>query len=109
MELSIDLYKITKTFPQSEQFGLTNQLRRAGVSIASNISEGAGRGTSGDFKRFLRYAYGSLSEVDTQLEIAHRLKFVEDLEYSKIKSDVDMVQKKLFNLINSIKTVSTAN
>jgi four helix bundle protein len=72
MELVEEVYNITKGFPQDERYGLTNQIRKAAVSIPSNIAEGQSRG-SRDFIRFLSIAHGSLSEVETQMEIALRL------------------------------------
>jgi four helix bundle protein len=75
VELSVQVYRLTSTFPKSEQFGLTNQLRRASVSIASNIAEGYGRSTKGEYVQFLGYARGSNCEVQTQLTIALALEF----------------------------------
>ena len=74
MELSEAIYRLTKTFPQDELYGLTSQLRRASVSIASNIAEGRGRGTDGEFRQFLNIAQGSTYEVQTQLILVKRLK-----------------------------------
>jgi four helix bundle protein len=70
IELAVLIYRMTATFPKQETYGLSQQMRRASVSIASNISEGAARGSSKDFTRFLHMAAGSVSELDTQLEIA---------------------------------------
>jgi len=75
MQLSAVVYGVTRTFPQDERFGLTNQLRRASVSIPSNIAEGQGRLTSGEFVHFLGIARGSALEVETQLELALTLGF----------------------------------
>jgi four helix bundle protein len=75
IELSIATYKFTAAFPSSEQFGLTNQLRRASVSIASNIAEGYGRATRGEYLQFLGHARGSNFEVETQLVISKGLGF----------------------------------
>jgi four helix bundle protein len=75
VSLTIEIYKLTAHFPSSEQFGLTNQLRRAAVSIASNIAEGYGRATKGEYIQFLGHARGSASEVETQLVIAKALSF----------------------------------
>lgn len=74
MELTLAIYTLTKTFPRDEIYGLTPQLRRASVSIASNIAEGRGRGTDGEFKQFLNIAQGSTYEVQTQLLVAKQLK-----------------------------------
>ena len=73
--LTLEIYKLTATFPDSERFGLTNQLRRASVSVASNIAEGYGRSTKGEYVQFLGHARGSNSEVETQLVIARGLEF----------------------------------
>lgn len=73
MDLVEKVYEATKTFPREEVYGITNQLRRAAVSVPSNIAEGQGRRTTADFLRHLGIAYGSLLEVETQLLIAVRL------------------------------------
>src|SRR5262245_1403574 len=76
MDLVVGVYKVTGGFPKEEQFWLTNQLRRAAVSIPSNIAEGQGRKTTRDFVHFLYVARGSLQEAETQLLIAERLQFL---------------------------------
>ena len=75
VQLTVEIYKLTGDFPSSERFGLTNQLRRASVSVASNIAEGYGRSTKGEYVQFLGHARGSVSEVETQLVIARALDF----------------------------------
>jgi four helix bundle protein len=75
VQLSVAIYKLTSSFPASEQFGLTSQLRRASVSIASNIAEGYGRSTKGEYLLSLGHARGSKCEVETQLVIAGALGF----------------------------------
>ncbi|MGO8935332.1 MAG: four helix bundle protein [Terracidiphilus sp.] len=76
--LSTEIYRLTSSFPRAEQFGLTNQLRRASVSIASNIAEGYGRSTRGEYLQSLGYARGSNCELQTQLMIAGALGFGEE-------------------------------
>lgn len=78
IELVGEIYKLTNTFPSSENFGLTSQLRRAAVSIPSNISEGSARSSDAERKRFLQIARSSLVEVDTQIEIALKLDYLSD-------------------------------
>jgi four helix bundle protein len=75
IQLTVAVYKLTADFPSTEQFGLTNQLRRAAVSIASNIAEGYGRSTRGEYLQFLGHARGSNCEIETQLIIATELNF----------------------------------
>lgn len=74
MDMAASVYSLTKTFPKDEQYGLSSQLRRASVSVASNIAEGRGRGTDGEFRQFLNIAQGSTYEVQTQLLLARRLR-----------------------------------
>ena len=73
MEMTVAIYELTKTFPKEELYGLTSQLRRASVSVASNIAEGRGRGSDGEFRQFLNIAQGSTYEVQTQLLVARQL------------------------------------
>lgn len=75
VDLSMEIYRLTVNFPSSEQFGLSSQLRRASVSIASNIADGYGRSTRGEYLQFLGYARGSICELQTQLVIAKALGF----------------------------------
>ena len=78
MDLVVEIYRVSKSFPDDERFGLISQIRRAAVSVPSNIAEGHARPTA-DFVRFLNIARGSLSEVETQLEISRRLEFITDI------------------------------
>jgi four helix bundle protein len=77
MELAIDLYSLTEKFPSHEKFGLISQIRRAGVSIPANIAEGAARNSAKDFRYYITVALGSAAEIETQLEIAFRLGYLE--------------------------------
>jgi len=87
MDFVIEIYQGTKTFPQSELYGLTSQIRRAAVSVPSNIAEGSSRKTTKEFIQFLYIAQGSLSEIETQLLISERLQYLKDptVQYEKIK------------------------
>ena len=73
-----NIYRITEVFPKTEQFGLVSQMRRAAVSISSNIAEGNGRKSQKEFQHFLSISIGSLAEVETQIIIAKRIGFIED-------------------------------
>jgi four helix bundle protein len=79
MDLARQVYAVTRAFPADERFGLTNQVRRAVVSVPSNIAEGAARGSPADFVRFLRIALGSLAEVETQVLLASELGYLADV------------------------------
>ena len=102
MELVTDVYRMTEHFPESERFGLTNQLRRACVSIPSNIAEGQGRRTDKDFLHFLYIARGSLMEVQTQNEIASRLGFTDTALTKSVEDSTVTVLKLLHGLIRSL-------
>ena len=101
MTLVVQIYKISEDFPKHEVYGLSSQIRRAAVSIPSNIAEGAGRKGDNEFTRFLYIALGSLSEVETQLEISHRLGYIKDIEV--INNSIYFIRNMLANLIKSLK------
>ncbi len=96
MDLVILVYQFTDSFPQKEVFGLTNQVRRAAVSIPSNIAEGQGRNSNRDFRHFLSIARGSLQEVETQLELARRLGYLREDDLINI-SEVSCEVARLIN------------
>ena len=98
-DLSVLIYELTAKFPKEEQFGLSSQMRRAAVSIPSNIAEGRQRGTKKDFLNFLRIAKGSSAELETQIVIAKKLSFSKDLNYSKIDTMIEEVIKMLRAMI----------
>ncbi|AFL82376.1 S23 ribosomal protein [Aequorivita sublithincola DSM 14238] len=101
MDLVIEIYKVTHNFPDSEKFGLTSQIRRASVSIPSNIAEGAARESKKEFKRFLYISLGSAAELETQIEISNRLGFIDD---SKIlKEKIYYIKRMLIKLIQTLK------
>jgi four helix bundle protein len=84
MDLSVELYHVTHHFPKDEVFGLTAQIRRAAVSVPSNLVEGFGRRSRPDYARFILIAIGSLFEIQTQLEMASRLKYLEGAEFERL-------------------------
>lgn len=97
------VYRATSQFPEDERFGLTSQLRRAAVSIPSNIAEGAGRSSDKEFIRFLYIARGSVSEVKTQLLIATRLGFITD-ESGELLNQLDEISRMLNGLRNNLES-----
>jgi len=97
MDLVIDLYNITEAFPNAERFGLVMQIRRAGVSLCSNIAEGAARSHSKEFVHFLYISLGSVSEVETQLEISLRLEYLKSTDLQK--EMLDRIRRMLVGLI----------
>ena len=107
-DLAVAIYRATEKFPKSERFGLTNQIRRAAISIASNIAEGQGRLTPGEFAQFLGMARGSLFELRTQLEIAHRLGFLSRVDYEELDFESNGVLGLLNRLIVSLRKKSHA-
>ncbi|MFD2540815.1 four helix bundle protein [Lacinutrix gracilariae] len=88
-----EIYSITSKFPETEKFGLTNQLRRAAVSIPSNIAEGSSRHSNKDFIRFLQMTLGSAYEIETQLLIAYDLKFINQKELDSLLKNLDSIIK----------------
>ena len=100
--LSLAVYKVTERFPSAELYGLTSQLRRASVSVASNIAEGYGRGTRGEYRQFLSIARGSNHEVQTQLVIARELRFGVDVELNRAEELSIEVGKMLFAIISKL-------
>jgi len=104
MDLVTEIYKITATFPSEERFGLSSQARRAAVSIPSNIAEGHGRKATGAYLNHLSIAYGSLMELETQLQIALRLNFVSTNEANTLLAQTNEIGKMLNGLKKSIST-----
>jgi len=103
VELAAICYSATKGFPREEQFGLVSQMRRAAVSIASNIAEGAARASNKEFVQFLYISLGSASELDTQIEIAERIGLGESSELGILQSRANKISRMLQGLIHSIK------
>ncbi len=105
--LVIDLYRATKTFPRDEMFGLTSQLRRAAVSIASNIVEGCARNSQADFVRFLDTAFSSAREVEYQLTVAARLGYLAADQADSLNQQIIETSKVLYGLMRSLRKSST--
>ncbi len=104
--LSVRIYRITEVFPKSEIYGLTSQMRRASVSVVSNIAEGQGRLTKGEFLQFLGNARGSLFELETQLEIALELRYVSSEVQKKTSEQMAEVRRLLIGLMDSLRVKS---
>jgi four helix bundle protein len=102
MDLARGCYVTTGSFPRSERFGLTDQIRRSAVSIPSNIAEGSGRGTKKEFVRYLRIAYGSACELGTQLEISRRVDIGDADNIDDLLDMVEDVRKMLSSFIDRV-------
>jgi four helix bundle protein len=99
MELVIQAYKVTDRFPKDERFILTDQTRRAAISVPSNIAEGAARQTKKEFANYLHMAQGSLSELDTQLELARQLQYLDEHTWIGLDEHMDRIDKMISGLI----------
>ncbi len=106
MELVKRIYRITSSFPKQEAFGLTSQIRRSAVSIPSNIAEGAARQTNKELVNFLHVSQGSLSELDTQLDIAYELKYISGEDQQDLDNMMVRIDKMLSRLIAAKKRES---
>src|SRR5579864_7466864 len=102
MELVTMIYDATDRFPPHEQFGLVSQLRRAAVSVPSNIAEGKAHYSNRDFVRFLRHARGSLAEIETQVLIAQQRKYLNTETATNLSQKIDELGRILSGLINSL-------
>ena len=106
MDLVVEVYLLIENFPKEEIFGLVSQIKRASVSIPSNIAEGRSRGTRKEYRHFLSIAYGSGAELETQIEIAKRLVKTKNLNYNKVDQLLIEVMKMLNSLIGKLKPIS---
>ena len=102
IDLAVEVYRVTSSFPPEEKFGLTSQSRRAAVSISSNIAEGAGRSSSKEFKYFLGIANGSSFELQTQLFISSKLGLINSEELEKLLLLIDELQKMNYSFQNML-------
>jgi four helix bundle protein len=108
MDLAERVYLVTENFPRQEMYGLTAQLHRSAVSVPSNIAEGKGRNTDRDFLNFLFHARGSLMELETQLMLAARLRFIKQQDATDLLKATARVGSSLAGLINSMREISQA-
>jgi four helix bundle protein len=103
MDLVKRLYLLTQSFPSEERFGLVSQIRRAAVSVPSNIAEGQARGGKKEFTQFLYIAKGSLAELDTQIELAKEIGFINADDSKEIGQSIAELQRMLHSLIQKVK------
>jgi four helix bundle protein len=103
MKFAVEVYRITAQFPRHELYGLSNQLRRAAVSIPSNVAEGKGHRSGREFGNYLLHARGSLLEVQTQLMIAQELQYISGEESQRILASADAIGRSPNSLINSLR------
>jgi len=106
IEFADVVYLLTQRFPGDERFGLTRQMRRASVSVSSNIAEGCGRVSDKDFARFIEIAYGSFMEVASQVEISHRQSFVVVEDRNKLKEKAEQLSRMLSGLRTKLLSTS---
>ncbi len=102
IDLTVDVYRVTKAFPGDERFGLTSQIRRASSSVPANIAEGQGRRSKRKFVQFLCHARGSLLELDSHLELALRLEYIDKLNFTGLREQVDEVGRIINGLVRSL-------
>ncbi|MCB2210580.1 four helix bundle protein [bacterium] len=102
-ELALEVYRITMMMPDEERFGLINQMRRAAVSVASNIVEGCARSTNKELLHFLHISYGSVRELDYQLSLSMRLKFISQEAHDQVSTIAVRTAKAIYGLIQKVK------
>ena len=106
INLVTTVYKITNDFPKEEMFGITSQMRRAAVSIPSNIAEGAARNSTKEFNNFLSFALGSASELETQILISKNLNYLNSSNSEKLLNDLNEIQKMIQGLMKNLKSTN---
>jgi four helix bundle protein len=104
LALSVDVYRATEKFPKKEVYGLASQMQRAGVSVPSNIAEGAARNHDGEFYHFLGIACGSAAELFTQTLIAKELEYITQIQSDKITAELDHIMNRIFKLQGQLET-----
>ena len=106
-QLTLAVYRISKSFPKEEIFGLTSQIRRAVSSIPTNIAEGCGRASNKDFAHFLQIAIGSATEVEYQLLLAHDINYINDDDYKALTDETVVVRKMIIKYQSELKSSSS--
>lgn len=107
--LMLDLYGLSRSFPRDEVYGVTSQLRRAALSIGSNLAEGCGRRTSGELAHFVRIAMGSASELDYQLLVCHDLGYLKATDFQRTSKNLVEIRKMLTSFLNKVEAQIKAN
>jgi four helix bundle protein len=102
IDLVKEIYLLSDQFPNQEIYGLTNQIRRAAVSIPSNIAEGQGRNNNKEFRRYLKIALGSIAEIDTQLEISRSLGFITNEQTNQFQNKITDLRRMIYGLIKNL-------
>ena len=102
-ELTLEVYRASRSFPNDERFGLTSQLRRGAASIPANLAEGCGRGTDADFGRFVQISMGSSSEVEYHLLLAKDLNYLSVNEYTTFDEEITRIKRMLASLLRRIR------
>jgi four helix bundle protein len=102
-DITVKIYDITELFPKEETYGLTSQLRRAIISVPSNIAESASRSHKKEYMHFLNIAQGSLAEADFLLHLANRLNYLDEKQYLEISGNVNEIEATLYGLVKAVK------
>ncbi len=102
LALAVEIYKVTKEFPREETYGLTSQIRRAAVSIPSNVAEGHARNTKLQFANFIGIALGSAAELETQLTISLQINHIKQSDYDKLIGELTEITRMLYGLLNRV-------
>lgn len=101
-QFTLDIYKVTRTFPKNELYGITSQMRRACASIPANIAEGSMRESPKTFRQFVRIARGSMAEMEVWIRLSYDLGYIDQEGYNSLHRQCNEVGKLLFGLLNSI-------
>ncbi len=105
---TLKIYKLTKSFPQGETYGITSQIRRASSSIPTNISEGCGRESDTEFNRFLTIALGSASEVEYLVILSKDLNYLNEKTFIELNDDINLIKRKIYTLKQKLKITPKA-